>query len=348
MTDTPNQRVLLVDDDSLLCRALARAMGGRFEFFSAADGAEGLRMARELRPDVVIADHAMPKIPGVELLAQLSAELPETIRILMSGYADYRALSESLRAGVHHFVGKPFSVHELENVIHLLLRQRALETERSELHGRLKDLSVRVRSSSDELELPSDMRAILQTIDALQKANERLQELALRDALTNLYNRRYLLENLELELARSRRYERPFSLLFLDIDDFKRLNDNHGHLAGDSILRTVGEMLLATDGGIRSSDFAARYGGEEFCIVLPETPIQGAILKAERLRQTVAEHRWGSASWPVPASFEPVTVSIGVASYPTQGATCQQLLAAADAALYEAKRQGKNRVVVAS
>ena len=330
----PRQRVLLVDDDRLLRLAFVRAFSAEFQVFSAENGIEGLRMARELRPDVVIADHNMPEMSGVDLVAELSAELPDTVRILISGYADYRALSDSIRAGVHHFVEKPFSVHELENVIHLLLRQRDLELERNDLHKRLQELSVRVRSSSDELELPSDLQAILRTIDALQKANEKLEELALRDGLTNLYNRRYLIENLELEIARSRRYDRPFSILFLDIDDFKRLNDTFGHLAGDSVLRTVGELLVSADRGIRSSDFAARYGGEEFCVVLPETAAEGARLKAERLRQSVAEHRWATKTFAASPKFEPVTVSIGVATFPLQGQTSHQLLAAADAALY--------------
>lgn len=347
MPSPDRPRLLIVDDDDQMRRTLERSFGRSYEVFSAEDGEIGLERARSLRPDIVVIDHQMPRKTGAQLIGEISSESPRTILILMTGQADFRALSDSIRSGVHHFVEKPFNAFELENVVRLLLRQRDLEDERDELHARLRDLGIRLRSTSEDLELPPDLRAILETIDQLQRANEKLEALAIRDGLTNLFNRRYLIENLELEVARSRRYERPFSVLFLDIDDFKQLNDQYGHLAGDVVLRGVAETLMSTESGIRSSDFAARYGGEEFCVVLPETPLEGAVLKAERLRRTVEARRWPPFESGAAPPVEKVTVSVGVAAYPFSGPTTQHLLAAADSALYEAKRRGKNRVVVA-
>jgi diguanylate cyclase (GGDEF)-like protein len=134
-----------------------------------------------------------------------------------------------------------------------------------------------------------------------------------------------------------------FSLLFLDVDNFKKINDTFGHAAGDKVLERVAELLRSGDHAVRRSDFVARYGGEEFCLLLPETAGSGATVKAERIRASIERlpHvREGNAALPV-------TVSVGIASYPTHGSEVESLLQAADAAQYTAKRNGKNCVAVA-
>jgi diguanylate cyclase (GGDEF)-like protein len=158
---------------------------------------------------------------------------------------------------------------------------------------------------------------------------------AVTDPLTGLANRRRFMEVLDLELSRARRYGRELSLILVDLDDFKAINDDHGHAAGDDVLCAVAGTLL---GGIREHDVPARLGGEELALLLPETSLVGATVLADRLRRQLLELRLRS-----PASQVQPTASFGVASSPPAG-TVEALLAAADAALYRAKRDGKNCV----
>lgn len=165
-----------------------------------------------------------------------------------------------------------------------------------------------------------------------------LHELATRDGLTGLYNHRAFYTLLEAELARAQRFDRPVSLLLLDIDHFKRVNDTHGHLAGDAVLKGLGELLGRE---ARAIDRVCRYGGEEITVVLPETGLETAANAAERLRAAVAAQPFDvNAAAPLR-----ITVSIGVASFPAHADGAQALVAAADAALYAAKQNGRNRTV---
>ncbi|HSE94772.1 MAG TPA: diguanylate cyclase [Methylomirabilota bacterium] len=175
--------------------------------------------------------------------------------------------------------------------------------------------------------------------DALAARNQELQELSITDGLTGLHNHKHLIETLEAEVARARRLQHQFSILMIDLDHFKGYNDTYGHLAGDQVLTRVSALFRET---IRSIDYAARYGGEEFLLLLYEVGMDGALRAAERVRQRVAGEKFGEGP-PVA-----VTVSIGVAEFPSHGETALGLIAAADAALYEAKRSGRNRVVQAT
>ncbi|MEE8408811.1 MAG: GGDEF domain-containing protein, partial [Myxococcota bacterium] len=175
---------------------------------------------------------------------------------------------------------------------------------------------------------------------------KRMSESTYRDGLTGLYNRQYLEERLVDEVARSTRYERPLSVLFMDIDDFKTINDSFGHRAGDRVLLALSALLQANSGSTaatrnRASDIPARYGGDEFVLVLPETSTAGAKIKAERVRAAMQ-------ALPPPECTdgfdESVTVSIGVASFPNDAKDSEALIDAADKALYIAKKKGRNRV----
>mgnify|MGYP000120737828 CR=1 FL=1 len=171
--------------------------------------------------------------------------------------------------------------------------------------------------------------------------HERVSEQAVTDALTGLANNRRLREWMDLESQRLARFGGELSLLMLDVDDFKQVNDTYGHLQGDEVLRTLGRLLREESRGI---DEPARYGGEEFVLALPETPKEGALEVAERVRERIAATSIDGVDGN-PALK--VTASIGVATMPTDGEDPTSLVAAADAALYEAKRSGKNRVVAA-
>jgi diguanylate cyclase (GGDEF)-like protein len=172
--------------------------------------------------------------------------------------------------------------------------------------------------------------------EKLRLKNEELGRLSVTDALTGLSNRRHLMELLDQEARRSRRMKRPFGILVVDVDHFKRFNDRYGHLAGDRILTKLATLLKRT---MREIDSAARYGGEEFVVLLPETDLAGAVQAGERIRTRLARETISVGEDEVT-----VTVSIGAAEFPTDGEVADAVLSNADAALYEAKRQGRDRV----
>jgi two-component system cell cycle response regulator len=167
--------------------------------------------------------------------------------------------------------------------------------------------------------------------------HEEIYRLTIVDGLTQVHNKRYLLEFLEREMTRCSRHGRALSLLLLDIDNFKQVNDNLGHLAGDAVLRDLAALLKTR---VRKDELLARYGGEEFVLVLPETVRANALVLAERLRRLVESHRF---------SFEgkrlPITFSAGVAELSGTNQSVLSFLRAADEKLYEAKHRGRNQVV---
>lgn len=176
-------------------------------------------------------------------------------------------------------------------------------------------------------------------LESLQAANRHLEQLAITDGLTGVYNRRYFQERFEHEFARALRYHLPFSCVLFDIDDFKEINDTYGHLVGDEILKEVVELMIVCT---RHVDILARYGGEEFVILLPQTNVQGALIEAERMREHMETHVFSKLP-----EDKKITISVGVAGLdPEIMNVSNDLLHAADLALYEAKSNGKNRVVV--
>jgi len=174
----------------------------------------------------------------------------------------------------------------------------------------------------------------------LIESEARLRELSIRDPLTGLFNRRYLEEVLALEMFRAARKTYPIGIIMADIDHFKRFNDIHGHVAGDAVLVQVGNFLQTH---VRSSDATCRYGGEEFILILPEASQEITQMRAELMREGVKRLHVQFEG----QALEAVTLSLGVAIFPTHGSTNDTLLKAADAALYRAKRDGRDRVVVA-
>jgi diguanylate cyclase (GGDEF)-like protein len=172
---------------------------------------------------------------------------------------------------------------------------------------------------------------------SLERHKRQLERISTTDELTDLFNARHFDRQLKHELERAHRYERPLSLLFLDIDDFKQYNDTHGHLAGNAVLRTCASII---SNALRRSDQAYRFGGEEFTVILPETGMERAEAVAMRIREQFQAH----AFYPGDRGPVHITISIGVAEcQPTDSASA--LIDKADSAMYEAKMRGKNRVV---
>jgi len=169
-----------------------------------------------------------------------------------------------------------------------------------------------------------------------------LERLSVTDRLTELYNHGYFKQRLDEEVGRANRFGHKLSLIMLDIDDFKEFNDMYGHPRGDTVLKSISEIIRHN---LREIDVAARYGGEEFVLVLPETGAEGAAAVAERIRAQMEEHMFAGAD-DIPETVK--TVSVGVATFPLHATNPARLLEAADRAMYVAKREGKNRVRIAS
>lgn len=234
--------------------------------------------------------------------------------------------------------------------LHVRIARRARELEQELAHRRAAeaqleavqaDLERHINQRTHALETRNEELTQLRL--ALETANQRLKRLVAIDALTGVANRRHFDRSLDRELRRARREGLPLSLIFLDLDEFKRFNDTYGHARGDGVLRQVAQTLNETFR--RGGDFVARYGGEEFAVVLPGVDARRAALYAERLRRRI----WRLAiPYEAAQATDRVTISGGVATVsPAMRATADELLRAADKALYRAKCLGKNQIASA-
>jgi len=272
---------------------------------------------------------------------------PESVMVVPDAELDERFSDNPLVVGdptVRFYAGVPL-VTEAGNalgtlcVIDRVPRELSADQERA-----LQALSRQVMAQLDLRRLVADLEEAVLTRDSYQEQLERYQrrledslasvtEQSITDPLTGLKNRRALVDRLEEEMARADRFEAPLSMLMIDVDHFKAYNDAYGHAAGDSALASVATLIKNQ---CRVPDFAARYGGEEFAVMLPNTDAAGAVVLAQRFRQAVETATWHG---------HPLTISIGVAT--RTGATPDELLEAADRAMYQAKREGRNRVIAA-
>lgn len=197
--------------------------------------------------------------------------------------------------------------------------------------------AIEVLSADDRIVLGAVASELVVAVE-----NSRLyrltKRLAITDELTDLYNYRYLQQRLDDELGRAGRYNKRLSLIMLDLDDFKRINDTYGHLVGDAVLFEVGQLLKST---VREVDVVARYGGEEFTVILPETDASGAFIVAEKIREAISMHRFLDSEG---ARTIHLTASIGLSSYPVHSHDKESLMRSADDAVYHAKGTGKDRV----
>jgi diguanylate cyclase (GGDEF)-like protein len=219
------------------------------------------------------------------------------------------------------------------------------EPKLAELGGRTDEVGTLMRSFSNMLgtveQQAIDINTFAMRLDAayreLEATNAKLKETSFKDEVTGLYNRRFFSLRLEEEISRFRRFNHPVSVVVLDLDGFKSVNDEFGHAVGDETLRDVGQILMKHSRGI---NVVSRYGGDEFAVLLVETAKSGARLYADRIRQVVATFPYSHG--------KRVTASFGVASLPDdEASTSEELFRAADGALYAAKRAGKNQVVAA-
>jgi diguanylate cyclase (GGDEF)-like protein len=210
----------------------------------------------------------------------------------------------------------------------------ALAMENAVFYAKSKRAERRLRKASDHLE-----KEVMNRTAELKQAKDELEQLSITDGLSGLYNYRYLIHSLELELGRSMRYNRTLALLLMDIDYLKNLNDTYGHLCGDYVIKTVAKILRSN---VRSTDVVARYGGDELAVMLVETDAERAFEAAEKLSHAIGTHTF---QWQT--SQLSVSISIGLTTAPAQGIqNVSDLIGAADLALYQAKSAGRNTIVV--
>ncbi|MFS0828316.1 diguanylate cyclase [Pseudomonas phoenicis] len=322
--DENSAMVLLVDDQAMIGEAVRRGLAQQdnIDFHFCADPHQAVAQAIRIKPTVILQDLIMPGLDGLTLVREYrnNPATQDIPIIVLSTKEDPLVKSAAFAAGANDYLVK------LPDTIELVARIR--------YHS---------RSYMTLLQRDEAYRALRVSQQQLLDTNLMLQRLMNSDGLTALSNRRHFDEYLELEWRRAMREQQQLSLLMIDVDYFKAFNDTFGHLAGDEALRQVADAIRRSCS--RPSDLPARYGGEEFVLVLPNTSPGGARLVAEKLRQTVLALDIAHTR-PQPDSR--LTVSIGLATQtPEIGSQCRQLISAADKGLYQAKAEGRNRVVVA-
>jgi two-component system, cell cycle response regulator len=297
--------ILVVDDNPDNLEIISTRLRFRgYDVLTAERGEEAITKVHEDTPDLILLDIMMPDMDGYEVARRIRAEddLPYIPIIVVTARDSTEDKVTGLDAGADDYLTKPINFPELEARVRSMLRIKRLQ-------------------------------------DQLEATNRELEQLSISDGLTGLYNHRHLHEILADEYERSRRTEESMSVVMLDLDRFKEVNDTHGHQAGDRVLEELAAILREC---AREIDKLGRYGGEEFMAILPDSDPEAGAIFAERVRELVENQQFDIQA------DEPLrmTISAGVASYPAHDADSpRRLVHQADLALYSAKHSGRNRVV---
>ncbi len=310
----PTSKILVVDDSRTQLDWLVQVLRREgYEVLEALDGKEAIRIVRTSPPDLVLLDIVLPDMDGLEVLRIVKSRREESFIpvIILSVKADLDSKVTGLRIGADDFLAKPFAEAEI------LARCAAML--------RIKHLQER-----------------------LHEMQRKLEEQSITDSLTGLKNRRFFDERLNEEFRRAQRYGDYLSLIMVDLDHFKEVNDKFGHPAGDAVLREAAALIRAS---IRDPDICARYGGEEFTVILPKTHMSGALAVAERIWRELGKKEYvlgpagSSDDEGAPPPTTRITASIGLAFYPSKDINSGELLLRfSDQALYQAKRAGRNTI----
>jgi diguanylate cyclase (GGDEF)-like protein len=319
-------RILLIDDEADILRALERALRGKYDVVSTSSPKEAIKLIEAESFHVIISDQKMPDMMGTELLAQAAKLQPLTTRVILTAFTETSAILEAVnRAEIYRFVTKPWENQNLFEVINHAV-------ERAELLRKNQQLLSQLTALNKNLEVVVEKRT-----EELKIANQKLSELAMTDPLTKILNRRAFSVKITEEIDRSSRYKHPILLAMVDVDHFKMFNDMEGHVYGDEALRKIAQIFTSN---LRKSDSLARYGGEEFIIMMPETKLAQGRDICERLRRAIEDARFQGQK---EEAF--LTVSIGIAAFPEDANNAEDLIKAADGSLYAAKKAGRNRVM---
>ena len=304
--------VLLVEDDPIQAEATKEILEkAGYNVECTTDGISAIRQVKANKPDIILLDVILPGLDGYEVCRWLKLEeqtkgIPVIMLTVKTELSDKIS---GLHIGADDYLPKPYNELELNARIYASLRTKALQDELKSKNTQLEELLAKV------------------------------EYMAITDVLTGLFNRRRLHLDLAKEFERSKRYELPLSLMLMDLDHFKNINDTYGHLAGDMVLQDVAKIIQKN---IRETDTAARYGGEEFIVLLPNTKKEDAVHLAERMRLSIENHTFPDMQ------NAAITISIGIAGVPDKDITTEdKIVQCADIALYKSKQNGRNRTVVA-
>ncbi|OQX95805.1 hypothetical protein B6I21_03535 [candidate division KSB1 bacterium 4572_119] len=305
--------VLVVDDLPLnrkLQKTYLKEVG--YQVHLAENGIEALQKVKQVSPDLILLDVMMPKMDGFQVCRHIKNNLKTRFIpiIMVTALNEIESKIKGIEAGADDFICKPFNKHELLARVKSLLRIKHLN----------KELQIKIRQ--------------------LENAHVKLKKLAITDGLTELYNYRFFKEQLTKEIIRAERHGSRVSIVMLDIDYFKNYNDTNGHPAGDYVLKTIAGLLR---NNIRNLDIAARYGGEEFSLILIETGKDAAGFVSNKIKNLVENTKF---RYEESQPNGKLTVSMGVATFPEDGKTFDELVAMADKRLYKAKKGGRNQVVL--
>jgi diguanylate cyclase (GGDEF)-like protein len=292
-------RVLVVDDEEVVCRFLKRVLDGQGHQVEVCHGGrEAIARLEGDSFDLVITDLKMPGVDGIDVLRKAKELDPLCEVVVITAYASVESAVEVMKLGAYDYISKPFNVDRIRIVVDKALEKRRL----------------------------------------LRAAGERdfYKRLSQLDGLTEVYNRRTFEELLAAEVSRADRFRRPLSLLMIDLDHLKVVNDRFGHQVGDEVLKGTARRLKRS---VRNCDAVARYGGDEFAIILVETGKSDAMTTAQRLTRLMRVPTMEEGADPG-ENDRVMTISIGVASYPTDARARDELVRRADQALYDAKAQG--------
>lgn len=297
-----DHKIMIVDDDPEVIRLMSMILESEgYSHESALSGVEALKKIETWSPHLILLDVNMPGLSGLETIEQVRKRDDYVPIIFVSGNSETEDVIKGLNAGGDDYIGKPFNPHELVARVRTQLR--------------IKDLT-----------------------DQLSAANIKLQALVEIDDLTGLYNMRSVYNKIDLEISRCKRLKNGICAIMMDMDHFKRVNDDHDHLFGSFVLSEVGKLIKDS---IRTVDFGARYGGDEFMVVLSGVDFEGAHAFCERLRIKIQDYDFNNGEHRMD-----LTTSVGFAvGYPHDTSiTSKSLVQWADRALYESKETGRNRV----
>ena len=294
-------KILIVEDDSVIADMLHQFLtrsGYQAKITYSAEEAEEVLKREEV--NIILSDIQLPGMDGITLTKKVKKQYNLDV-IIATGYSSEYSYEDAINNGASDLIFKPIRLNELMLRINRVIRERSLINERDRMIENLRKLSI-------------------------------------KDPLTDLYNSRYFYEQLEKEITRSDRYFHPLSLIFIDIDNFKSINDSYGHMVGDKALLMIAKKMKTS---LRSLDTAYRFAGDEFTIILPETAADQAEVVADRIRSEMENERLVILE----KQISKITLSIGIAEY-LRNEEMKQFIHRADVTMYQAKKSGGNKIFI--
>lgn len=302
-------KLLVIDDMFSNVEMIRNTFGKRYDIRCIDDQADFIGTCRDFRPDIILLDVLMPKRDGFDICREIrrNRQFDEIPIIFITSRDDVSDVVTGFESGGQDYVTRPFYTEEL--------------IERIKTHIELKKSKERLNEYAKKLE----------------EKNRELEKMSHIDYLTGISNRRHMISRMNEEAARASQKNEIFSFLLCDLDHFKRINDTLGHEAGDTFIKKAAELIVQN---LRKEDVAARWGGEEFLVMLPDTDKQIAREMAERIRQAIEQYEGEYKE-----QKAQITITIGISEYSPK-LSLEENITHADDALFEGKRNGRNRIVV--